>query len=408
MVGWRVVFAALGALLTGASPAVPASPSAAAPFVRCPTVAVARPRVPSPPVHDPSQPTLGGAALSSTGLVVPAGVPAPPAVTAASWLVADLDTGEVLASCGPHQYHPPASVQKLLLCATMLPKLDPARVVTITPGDIAIQPGSSAVGLVLGGHYSVGTLWLGLLLESGNDAANTLARLGGGDAGLAGGLAAMNAEAQRLGALDTHAVTSSGLNAPGQFTSVYDLALIARADFARADFRKYDATLRAQMPAQPPKDPHGYQIQNENQLLTKYPGALGGKTGFTDQARHTYVGAAQRNGRRLVVTLLDAEAHPIRGWQQGAKLLDWAFTLPTTAGVGHLVTPEEVAQLRNPPAPKPKPSSSPARPALAHSSTGTGAIGVVVAVSAALVLLIIAVIVGVGRRPRPGAPGGTR
>ena len=107
-------------------------------------------------------------------------------------------------------------------------------------------------------------------------------------------------------------MTPSGLDADGQFTSAYDLALIARADLARPDFVRYDTALRFQWPAQPPKDPRGFQIQNENKLLTTYAGALGGKTGFTDQARHTYVGAAQRGDRRLVVTLMGAEIVPAR------------------------------------------------------------------------------------------------
>src|ERR1051326_1867123 len=79
-----------------------------------------------------------------------------------------------------------------------------------------------------------------------------------------------------------------------------------------------------------------------NRLLAEYEGALGGKTGFTDLARHTYVGAAQRGGRRLVVTLLDAEPLPVRAWQQGASLLDWGFSLPSDASVGRLVNPGEV------------------------------------------------------------------
>jgi D-alanyl-D-alanine carboxypeptidase (penicillin-binding protein 5/6) len=183
---------------------------------------------------------------------------------------------------------------------------------------------------------------LGLLLNSGNDAANVLARVGGGSGGVPATLDAMNAEAKHLGAADTHAVTPSGLDGPGQFTSAYDLALIARECFTRDDFRRYTAAPRAQIPPQPPKDPRGFQIQNENLLLTNYPGALGGKTGFTDLARHTYVGVAERNGRRLAVTLLGAEHQPIRAWQQGAALLDWGFGLPADASVGKLVKPGEV------------------------------------------------------------------
>jgi D-alanyl-D-alanine carboxypeptidase (penicillin-binding protein 5/6) len=222
-------------------------------------------------------------------------------------------------------------------------------------------------------------------------------------------LEAMNAEAKRLGADETHAVTPSGLDGPGQFTSAYDLALIARACFAREDFRRYDAAQRAQIPAQPPKDPRGYQIQNENQLLFTYQGALGGKTGFTDLARHTYVGAAERNGRRLVVTLLGAEHQPVRAWQQGAALLDWGFAVPADARVGRLVEPGETAA-------KPSPSEAgnaaeaaegpahagPAKPLPRWSPAALG--GATLAVLAVPVMLLV--VVRRRRRRRAGVAGG--
>ena len=214
--------------------------------------------------------------------------------------------------------------------------------VTLTDGDLDIEPGSSAVAFAEGGRYRIETLWLGLLLKSGNEAANALARLGGGADGLPGGLRAMNAQARQLGALQTHAVTPSGLDGPGQFTSAYDLALIARACFADATFRRYDATREARSRPSRRSARRRFQIQNDNQLLYRYPGALGGKTGYTDLARHTYVGAAERGGRRLVVTLLGAEVVDRRGWEQGAALLDWGFGVPRGAAVGRLVNPGEL------------------------------------------------------------------
>ncbi|MCP3787191.1 serine hydrolase [Micromonospora sp. A3M-1-15] len=309
----------------------------------CPNVPAPATRPPQPPpAADPVARAVGGAALATAGLTLPPAAPAPPAVTATSWVVADLDTGAVLGGCGPHEYGVPASVQKLLLAAAMLPRLEPDREVTVTAEDLAIEPGSSAVGLVAGGRYRIETIWLGLLLKSGNEAANALARLGGGPDGTAGGIRAMNTEARRLGALQTHAVTPSGLDGPGQFTSAYDLALIARACFADPAFRRYAATRDARIPAQPALRAKAFQISNDNMLLDHYPGAIGGKTGFTDLARHTYVGAAERGGRRLVVTLLGAEVTTQRGWQQGAALLDWGFGLPRDAAVGRLVRPGEL------------------------------------------------------------------
>jgi D-alanyl-D-alanine carboxypeptidase (penicillin-binding protein 5/6) len=230
-------------------------------------------------------------------------------------------------------------VQKLLLAATMMPRLDPAQVVTVTKSDMNFEPGSSAVGLIVGGRYTVKSLWLGLLLKSGNDTANVLARAGGGTTGMQGGVEAMNAEAHRLGAYQTHAATPSGLDGPGQFTSAYDLALIARACYARDDFRRYTATRVAEIPTQPGTP--GQQIKNDNGLLDRYPGMLGGKTGFTDLARQTYVGVAERNGRRLVVTLLGAETQPLGSLGEASALLDWGFALPRDAAVGRLVAPDE-------------------------------------------------------------------
>ena len=87
------------------------------------------------------------------------------------------------------------------------------------------------------------------------------------------------------------------------------------------------ATPTAQMPAVQGRSP-GYQIQSQNPLLPTYPGSLGGKTGFTDAARHTFVTAAERNGRRLVVSVMDTENTPLRAADQAALLLDWGFAVP--------------------------------------------------------------------------------
>ncbi|WP_431924303.1 D-alanyl-D-alanine carboxypeptidase family protein [Micromonospora wenchangensis] len=399
----RVLAAGVAAVLLTGLPATPAtaggpararSAATVVPCPKLPTPKVTRPPRPTPPAAVPEQQRVGGEALATPGLTVPAGAPAPPPVTATSWLVADLDTGAVLGGCGPHEYGTPASVQKLLLAATMLPKLDPKQVATVTRADLDIEPGSSAVGLLDRGRYPVETVWLGLLLQSGNDAANLLARLGAGSA--AAGVREMNAEARRLGAWQTHAVTPSGLDGPGQFTSAYDLALIARVCFADPTFRRYALTERTQIPAQPALRKPGFQIQNENQLIYRYPGALGGKTGFTDLARHTYVGAAERGGRRLVVTLLGAEARPVRGWEQGARLLDWGFGLPRDASVGRLVEPGELATASPSAAP-----STPVAAAPAASRPTPGAphwLGGAVVGGAAGLVGLLAVLLAVGRR----------
>ncbi|MEV4483716.1 D-alanyl-D-alanine carboxypeptidase family protein [Micromonospora coxensis] len=398
----RVLAAATVAVLLITATPVPAdaAPSALPAVVPCPklpTPTVTRPPRPVPPAPVPAQQAVGGEALATAGLVVPQGAPAPPPVTAGSWLVADLDSGAVLGGCGPHEYATPASVQKLLLAATMLPKLDPKQVATATRPDLDIEPGSSAVGLLVGGRYSVETLWLGLLLQSGNDAANMLARLGAGSA--QAGVREMNAEARRLGAWQTHAVTPSGLDGPGQFTSAYDLALIARVCFADPTFRRYALTERTQVPAQPALKKPGFQIQNENPLIRNYPGALGGKTGFTDLARHTYVGAAERGGRRLVVTLLGAERRPVRAWEQGARLLDWGFSLPRDASVGRLVEPGEVTAEGLPASAAPRAGGAPA--AGGSAAGGPEWLGGAVVGGGAVLVGLTAAVLALRRRRRP-------
>ncbi len=408
------------ALPAAASPAVAALPAAALPAaapgrlaaappeIPCPKPKVAPPKNvpprPVPPPDDPANSVIGGPDLATHGLVIPAGAKAPPPVTATTWMVADLDTGQVLGACGPHVYQTPASVQKTLLAATVMDKLNPKQTITVVPSDLDIEIHSSAVGIVPGGRYPISILWLGLFLNSGNDAANALARLagGGGPDGVAKTVAAMNAEAKRLGAFQTHAVTPSGLDGKGQFTSAYDLALIAREDFTKPDFRQYVLTKSAEMPAQPKLKKAGFQFQNENKLIFNYPGAMGGKTGFTTVARTSYMSAAQRGGRRLVVTLLGAETRPQRGWQQGESLLTWGFSLPKDASVGTLVTPADVA-------PRPSPESTTAgraeaagRPVTARSNGPSRALSVAAAGSVAVVLAAAPLmLLTIQRRRRP-------
>jgi D-alanyl-D-alanine carboxypeptidase (penicillin-binding protein 5/6) len=406
--------AALGAAAVSVARAAAVRPVARAtptPFVACPAPGTSRfvpPSAPPTPPVDPDDRAVGGEALATKGLAVPSGARTPPSVTATSWLVADLNSGAVLGACGPHEYRTPASVQKLLLAATMMPRLDPGRIVEVTESDMDFEPGSSAVGLVEHGKYPVRALWLGLLLNSGNDAANVLARVGGGAEGRPGGIEAMNAEAHRLGAYQTHAVTPSGLDGPGQFTSAYDLALIARACYAREDFRRYTATRLAQIPAQPGKP--GFQIANDNGLLDRYPGMLGGKTGFTDLARQTYVGVAERGGRRLVVTLLGSEPQPLGSLTEATGLLDWGFALPPDAAIGHLVAPAEPA-LTATSTPTSLPASLvPSAAAVFRSTGGTDRTPSVALVAVAVAALVVALILllPVTRRRLAGYVGPAR
>src|SRR6202012_4281991 len=87
-------------------------------------------------------------------------------------------------------------------------------------------------------------------------------------------------------------------------------------------------------------DSPGYELENDNQLLYHYPGALGGKTGYTDDAGQTFVGAANRDGRRLMAVLLHPPPQPIAPWQQAAHLLDYGFATASGTRVGALIEPD--------------------------------------------------------------------
>jgi serine-type D-Ala-D-Ala carboxypeptidase (penicillin-binding protein 5/6) len=206
--------------------------------------------------------------------------------------------------------------------------------------------------------------------------------------------------------------TPSGLDVAGQSSSPYDLALFMRAVAAEPDLVRLMTTRTAQMPRVKGRSP-GYQIQNQDPLLDD-PGNLGGKTGFTDAARHTFVTAAERDGRRLVVSVMNTESRPLRAAEQAARLLDWGFAVPAgTPGVGRLVDPGEVPEEPPPPAPVPSPAATSA-PAPAEVPTASGPAeeqgpAVPVVLGAGAVLLAGATALAVRRlrrRPAPPPPPG--
>ncbi len=278
---------------------------------------------------------VGGEPLSTVGTPVvssDAGVPELPEIEAAAWLVADAGSGDVLAAYDAHVPLPPASTIKLLTALAVLPVID-AESYAASEENGHVE--GSRVGMVPGETYSLADLKHGLFLASGNDAAHGLAELVGG---LPEAVELMNAEAARLGAFDTHALTPHGLDEPGQVSSAYDLALFGRAVLADAELAELARTQAYNFPG---LDGESFQIQNQNRLLGSYAGAIGLKTGYTTEAGHTLVAAAERDGVRLVVTVLHTEG---RGEPVASALLDWGFAAAGTAEpVGALVTPEDVA-----------------------------------------------------------------
>ena len=280
--------------------------------------------------------TLSAAVLAAPPVgaepgIEPAGAVGIPEGPAQAWLLADLDNGRILASRNPYEPHAPASTIKALLAMVVLDQLPLNAVIAAQPANTDVE--CSCAGVKAGRAYTVRQLLDAVLLMSGNDAANALAdMIGGYDTAVA----KMNTKAASIGAMNTHASTPSGLDGPGGsgFTTPRDLAIIFRAAMANPTF----AQITAQPVAMFPTDAGEKPVVNEDELLHRYPGAIGGKTGFTDAAKKTFVAAADRGGRRLVIAMmygLIKEGGPTY-WDQAAGLLDWGFAQDPTASVGSL------------------------------------------------------------------------
>ncbi|GLW05490.1 hypothetical protein Misp01_06200 [Microtetraspora sp. NBRC 13810] len=350
-----------------APPAVqppPDAPPAVQPPSQAPTGAPSGDPLPGaqpadrPPARGAAVP-IGGALLGARGIVAPEGIKAPPKTGAKAYVVADAETGQVLAAKDPHGHYLPASTLKTLTALTLIPKLDKDE--KVRPSRNAANQEGSAVGISVKGTYRVEDLFRALMMSSGNDAAMALAEANGS---LAQTMKDMNAEAKRLQALDTVARTPSGLDLPGQRSSAYDLALIARAGLANADFRRYVSMKSAKFPA-----PKGYyEISNHNKLLFRYKGMIGVKNGWTSKAMGSFVGAAKRDGHTIIVAIMRHDGY---FWDEVADLLDWGFAARGRATpVGQLVDPlpDPAVQAT---APVGKVQSSP--PPAAVSAPGAGA-----------------------------------
>jgi serine-type D-Ala-D-Ala carboxypeptidase (penicillin-binding protein 5/6) len=281
--------------------------------------------------------TVGGPLMASRGIVVhypDRTARRVPSVPASSWVIANADTGQVLAARNPHGKFGPASTMKVLTAITLIPLLRPGAMVLASRAAADTEPMDA--GLVAGRRYQVSDLFTALLTISANDAAVALTQATGS---LSKGMALINAEARHLQAYDVVAKRPNGLPASGQVESAYDEALIARQALASPQFMKYDGTLSARFEVKP----HDWEtLVNQNWLLTKYRGGLGGKIGWTVSSEATYVGLARRNGVTLIVTIMHCT--PLQEITSAVKLLNWGFAMNgAVRPVGVLVPPLTVA-----------------------------------------------------------------
>lgn len=236
-------------------------------------------------------------------------------VSAVSAILIEADTGTVLFSKNEKEHKQIASTTKIMTALLTLEAGEPDKKFQVDSAAIKVE--GTSMGLREGDTVTRRALCYGMLLPSGNDAANAAAvNISGSKSEFA---KLMNKRAKEIGMTDTNFVTPSGLDADGQYSCAYDLAMLAREAMNNDDFAEICALSKAKVSFGNPVSERW--LVNSNKLLTSYDGCIGVKTGFTDSARRTLVSCAERDGIKLIAVTLNAPDD----WSDHTKMLDYGF-----------------------------------------------------------------------------------
>lgn len=254
------------------------------------------------------------------------GEPAALAGSAVSSILMNADTGEILFERNADEERAIASTTKIMTALLTLEAGQLDRRFTVD--SMAIRVEGTSMGLREGDIVTRRALCYGMLLPSGNDAANAAA------VSVSGSMAAfadkMNEKAASLGMTHTHFVNPSGLDADGHYSTARDMAVLTRAALKNEEFRKICGLSSAAISFGNP--PSRRTLYNSNKLLARYEGCIGVKPGFTDDARRCLVSAAERDGVTLIAVTLNAADD----WNDHTRLLNYGFTEVTAQEI----TPE--------------------------------------------------------------------
>lgn len=243
-----------------------------------------------------------------------------PEISAKAAVVISADTGEILFEHNSSEKLPMASTTKIMTTLLCLESgnLDEQFVVDSD----AIHVEGSSMGLQEGDIVTKYALCCGMLLPSGNDAANaTAVKLAGSIENFA---ELMNDKAREIGLTKTYFVTPSGLEGEGHGSSAYDMAILASVALRNDTFREICSSETIKLEYGNP--PYTRWLKNTNKLLSLYSGTYGVKTGFTDEAGRCLVSACERDGKNLIcVTLNDRN-----DWNDHIALYDKCFSMAKT------------------------------------------------------------------------------
>lgn len=254
--------------------------------------------------------------LAPAGALAQSSAVEPPPTTMASGILIDLQTKKVLWAKDSESARAPASLTKILTALTVLD--------TANLEDTAVI--SRAARYAEGGRmyaeegwtFTIQDLLWGLLLQSGNDAAITLAEKISPDGTVPGFMKLANAKAVELGATGSNFMNPHGLDEPGQRTTARDLGIITTAAMQNPIFAQMVATKTRNVPW---GDGKQHTFINHNKMLWRTPGAIGVKTGFTNEAGNCLVSAVQRNGSTLIAVVMGTPQH----YADSNALYDWGF-----------------------------------------------------------------------------------
>src|SRR5438067_2824040 len=244
-----------------------------------------------------------------------------PVIAAQEVTLVNLDTGRFLWQSNARAARAPASLTKIFTAMVAVDLIGMKTTVTV-PASISQLPADSTfMGLTAGERLTVRELLDGVFLNSGNDAAETLASAVTSRSSF---IAAMNTKAARLGLRGTHFENPSGLDAAGHYSSAYDLALAAV--YLESHYPALVAIAATPALTIPATSTHkAFAIVNINKLLRSYPGAYGLKTGWTEAALGCLITTSSRGGHRLLAVMLGAPNGT--AYAEMPKVLDYGFEL---------------------------------------------------------------------------------
>ena len=245
----------------------------------------------------------------------------PPGITARAVVLMNADTGEIVFSRQPYRRLPNASTTKVLTSLLTMERINPNARMLVSAGAANTPP--SRLGLKKGESLTTQDLLYGLMLKSGNDAAEVIAEaIGGSVAGFAN---LMNIRARQIGARNSHFRNPHGLPDDNHYSTAYDQAVIFRYAMRNPLFAELVRTRSASLRIQTPKSRDGWRtlaVRNSNRLLGSFEGARGGKTGYTFKAKRCFVGEVSRGGTRLIVAVLGST----QLWGDVKALFDYGFS----------------------------------------------------------------------------------